>query len=495
MKLLAILALSIMMSSSVSYLNRSPGSTFISNRHVSTLSDPLYVSTACTRSLMVHRRYVVHMSSVSTEKSDRLNRPSSSSSGSSISSSSTNLIKNCVGAGVFSLSNRVATISPNPYVQLPASFMILVMAAWATYNFYVVGKVCEMTKSTTYSEAWSKSVSENSRWMVQIIVIIAPIVSCLASSIVMTDVASFTLRSLGASPLLYANRNLVITLLSVFILFPLCSLKDLTALKNVSKFGLGGQALATLTLLKRYLDKSYFPGGIYSTRNISPAIAAVSSTKAIDPKKWFVLASLLSYCFVTHYNAPKYYNELEDPTPQRFGKMAAISYISAAAIYIITMSLGFVMFGQDSKSFLLNNLAAADPLAIVARLAFGASVLASFPLIFMVMRNWFISQAKKTVPILGDIKSMTALLLGSIGLLTTKFTDIGFVGSVSGATLGVSMAFIFPSIMYLRTLWKESKKTGTKLPVFTVAMNIILLLGGLTLSVFGTFNSLFSFKK
>ena len=37
------------------------------------------------------------------------------------------------------------------------------MAAWSAYNFYAVGKACELSESTTYAEAWGKVVSEDSK--------------------------------------------------------------------------------------------------------------------------------------------------------------------------------------------------------------------------------------------------------------------------------------------------------------------------------------------
>jgi hypothetical protein len=55
--------------------------------------------------------------------------------------SSTNLVKNCVGAGVFSLSSRLAAISIDPKTQAMASLLIFAMAGWATYNFFTIGTV------------------------------------------------------------------------------------------------------------------------------------------------------------------------------------------------------------------------------------------------------------------------------------------------------------------------------------------------------------------
>ena len=68
----------------------------------------------------------------------------------------------------------------------------------------------------------------------------------------------------------------------------------------------------------------------------------------------------------------------------------------------------------------------------VARFAFGSSVLASYPLIFLAMRNWFVMKAAKYVPALAGVRRISAVLLTFIALLTTQLKDIGVVGSISG---------------------------------------------------------------
>ena len=301
-----------------------------------------------------------------------------------------------------------------------------------------------------------------------------------------TDVFSYTLQSIGVC----AERNVVIAVLFCAVLFPLCKLRDLTALKNVSKMGLIGQALATLVILARSIDQSYAPGGMYFLERVASRVVSAAVWK-----RWFVFASLLSYCFVAHYNAPKYYIELEGTSPEKYGKMASVSYMISAALYIITMSLGISAFGPSTQPFLLNNLSPKDPLAMIARLAFGASVLASFPLIFIVMRNWFIfiSITSGKLSFVGGRKRVTSILLGLIAVLTTRLRDISFVGSLSGATLGCGMAFIFPSIIYMRALWLNSIEKKTKLPRAEFFLNGVLLFAGVTLSLLGTINCLFGF--
>lgn len=216
-----------------------------------------------------------------------------------------NLMKNCVGAGVFSIHSRVATATGNlplPYVGA----LVYLMASWATYNFYIIGETCKLTNSSTYSEAWSKSISQKTQWIVQTVVILAPIVSCLANVIVLTDILGLLFKSVGLPVAVYANRNLVITLLSAVVLFPLCIQSNLSGLKSVSTLGLAGHLLAMGALVVRLLDKSYLPGGqFYKSLLAIPAVVnspASNAAAAVSVAKWSTLASLLSYCYVTHYN-------------------------------------------------------------------------------------------------------------------------------------------------------------------------------------------------
>ena len=43
-----------------------------------------------------------------------------------------------------------------------------------------------MTGTNSYADVWSKTISKESSWVVQMVVLVSPIVSCLASGIVLT---------------------------------------------------------------------------------------------------------------------------------------------------------------------------------------------------------------------------------------------------------------------------------------------------------------------
>ncbi|CAK9254071.1 unnamed protein product [Sphagnum jensenii] len=394
-----------------------------------------------------------------------------------------NLAKNAVGAGVFSIHSRVAT---NTGVLPISKVCVLVygMALWATYNFYTIGETCRITQTKTYSDAWAKAVSEKSRWIAQAVVIIAPIVGCTANIIVLSDILKLLFKTVGLPLSVWANRNMVIAILSTFILYPLCIQSNLNGLKFVSVLGLTGHISAVIALLVRSFQKSYSPGGAF-------------------------YSSLLALPVTNSGSAPRYYAELEGKESQSQQRLLLpfSSYMTAATIYVATIVASLALFGSRAPVFALNGFATCDPLGTASRVCFGISVLASYPLMFLSMRNWFVSLAQKYSPKLGEVKKVTVLLLAAISFFACLCTDIGVVGSIAGGLLGNSMMFVLPPIMYMRALYKqlinksdpsliEKIETGrhraNNRVYFVFAVNTALLLAGAGLGIFGTYNSVLS---
>lgn len=228
--------------------------------------------------------------------------------------SSINLMKNCVGAGVLSLNGKVNFITSNPSDYRYVYALTFLILTWAIHNFYIVGESCRLTGKTTFPETWSAVVNNKaSLRFVTFVITVAPMISCIANTIVLTDVLRMLLRVARAPVSIYGNRNLVVFLLTSCILYPICTVENLSGLKNVSIVGLSGHFLAMGAMLWRVIDGSYAaPAGIYrASALIHPptiAAAATASPGAASnffqgqASKWLVLASLLSYCCVTHYN-------------------------------------------------------------------------------------------------------------------------------------------------------------------------------------------------
>lgn len=411
---------------------------------------------------------------------------------SSMGVSTLNLMKNCVGAGVFSLSAKLLSVSSisNQSLIPRATFLIFLLAISASYSFYTVAETCRLTGVSTYGDCWAETVSPKSRWFIQTIICLGPLIACLANTIVLTDLLAAILQSLNFPLALCENRVAVAMLLCGFIIYPLCSVQDLKALQSSSILGFAGQVVAMVVVAVRAADKSYLPGGMYAVEQMHiPQVVAESGEAGASLFRWFVFTSLLSYCFVAHYNAPKYFTDMENPTQSRMMRMTLAAYLGAAVFYALSMWLGVMAFGSTCKPYLLNNLAPRDPLSMAARISVAASILASTPLMFMNVRNWLINASQQSFPVLASTKPMAAALVIAMGVLATQFTDISVLGSVAGGLLGTNMMFTIPPIMYIRALQKRSAKTGSPVPLSVLVVNVGISLAGFILSAVGTFHS------
>ena len=106
----------------------------------------------------------------------------------------------------------------------------------------------------------------------------------------------------------------------------------------------------------------------------------------------FVLVSMLATAFLAHYNAPKFFKELAPPADgssklPRFNLVCAGAFGLAALLCGSIMTAGFWTFGAASQGFILNNYATADSLALLARIGISASIIFSFPLNFVGLRE------------------------------------------------------------------------------------------------------------
>lgn len=105
----------------------------------------------------------------------------------------------------------------------------------------------------------------------------------------------------------------------------------------------------------------------------------------------FVLVSMLSTAYIAHYNAPKFYSELEGKSMAKLNKVTYTSFAFCAALFVFMMGAGFLTFGANSQGLILNNYAEQDMLAKACRLAIGSSILFGYPLTFVGARDGVLS--------------------------------------------------------------------------------------------------------
>lgn len=231
------------------------------------------------------------------------------------------------------------------------------------------------------------------------------------------------------------------------VLLPLCSLKSLNSLSPFSLLGLGGTLYTAVFMAIRFFDKSYTAGGKFFE-----LVASKPSFNTRGPyvlnHLTLVLLSMLSTSYIAHYNAPQFFNELQNNTLKRFNTVVSGAFGTSILFFIFIMVVGFLSFGGNTAGFILNNYASKDSLATLARFAIGLALLTGYPFTFSALREGLLDILNKK----GEDRNklftpLTLILLASVTSLALVLKDVGFVNSITGALFGCLLMFIIPAMM------------------------------------------------
>ena len=436
-----------------------------------------------------------------------------------------NLVKSIIGAGVLSLPAGIAlmanvgtsgAVGHSHGILLSSFFLIAVMGSISAYTFSLIARVCRMTNSDTYAECWTATKGQSLAW----IVALSSTLDCFAGNLTYSMVLADTFRQLlsslfnligngnGSSNQLIAtlaaknSRANVLLLLTTTVLLPLCCVKNLSSLAPFSLVGILGMVYTGIVIGLRYFDGSYrLPNGKFladlkslpsfaagSASAAAGSIGGTSSTLPLLNPNSLILVSMLSTAYIAHFNAPKFYKELKGSSkePNRFHIGVVVpSFAASVLFYAVVSSMGYLTFGSSTAPMILSNYSTKDILLSLSRFAVGLSLIFSYPLLFVGLRDGIIDLINQISPLLSkknktqqqkplvltqsQSNRVTVGLISFITVLALKITDLAFVASMSGALLGTSLIFIFPTLMFRSALKNESERTNipyTKLQKF-----------------------------
>ena len=252
-----------------------------------------------------------------------------------------------------------------------------VIGAISAYTFSLIGRVCSLTGATSYRDAWSKSVGEETSWIPAVACTFKTFFGVLAYSMILADTTTNLLSTAGISVL----RSQALLSVTGLVLLPLCWLKDLASLAPFSFVGIMGTVYTALAMTYRYLTKAYVgtstvPAAFTVPDNLAPVFGNRGAASVLSPSS-LVLVAMLSTAYVVHFNAPKFYNELKNNTIPRFNTMVTASFGISIFLTVVVAVAGFLTFGQSSSGLILNNYSNKDMLMSLSRIAVAMSIVFS----------------------------------------------------------------------------------------------------------------------
>jgi len=389
-----------------------------------------------------------------------------------------NIVKNIVGEGMLSLPAGIAGGTG----LLVGSIIAALFSVLMGYTFSIMGRTCYATGEASHKDCAAKVSGPRLAQTMAVVLFVKTAFTCLTFAIVISESFARTLQYFGVGGFMATSQAALLTL-GIFVLLPLCLQKELRVLSYTSMVGCLGQVWVVFVMQVRYVDGSYRPGGRFydliaakDKPDFSGGVSYWQSSAAT-----FVLIGSLATAYIAHYNAPKFYSQLKDATPQKFTKVVAGAFGFSLVVYFWIMCVGYLTFGKAAEGLILNNYSEQDGLATAARIAISLAVIFAFPLGFTGFRDSMMSVFD--VP-QEKFVSVTLLLLGAVALAACFFHDLGLVNSLGGAILGALITLIFPGLL----LFYAGHTPGvTEFGEFeTRACSFGILVLGFTLLVFGS---------
>eukprot|EP01060_Flectonema_neradi_P026399 TRINITY_DN3535_c0_g1_i1.p1 TRINITY_DN3535_c0_g1~~TRINITY_DN3535_c0_g1_i1.p1 ORF type:complete len:517 (+),score=62.41 TRINITY_DN3535_c0_g1_i1:59-1609(+) len=381
----------------------------------------------------------------------------------SLGASILNLVNNTVGAGLFSLSWCLMQSTMITGIALMALMCVL-----NGISFILLAQCCELAGTCSYLKMMQTAFGKRGGAIAQICVLMYGCGSCISFVVLTGDFlvghGTGVLDSwVSNEDSIFRERGFVMTLVAIVFFLPLSSLRNLEPLKYTSFVSFGAAIYATAICVWAYALDNSEAGVGGSTGSDSTTVEWIG----FPPGVWAALP-LVNVAYTCHYNAPRYYAELEGRSLNRWSKVITAVMIFVFLIYTTAAVSGYLAFGASTEGDVLKNFSEHWDPAIVGRLALASLVVFTFPMTCHFIRDciidlWYDGEhSTDSCPIKPYMFITVAIIVVAtvIGVLVTK---VEVILAYKGAIFGSCMVYIFPPLMYtvLRQRQQSNRKSLT----------------------------------
>jgi len=382
--------------------------------------------------------------------------------GSTVAATVINLLKNMVGAGLLNvcIAFKYASVLGGLLVALFSAFV-------CTAGFLLIGFCCAKTNARTFRGLWQVSMGSNSEKVMDIVLFFHTFFSCVGYITMIGDFCVKSCSGLFPGSVFATQRELSIYVVTVLAIFPLSLYKNLDSLKHTSVIGLIITALSC----------AYVFGDVVWNASEYQAVSTLQDNLWYMKLDMFKALALFNGSFSAHYNAPTYYAELKERSFSNYAKVTIYSFTIATVLFVSFGLAGYARFGDEVLGNVLKSYSAKDPMVQVSWMCMMVSTVFNFPHAFQRMRTSWNAIINKRAH--DDFMFTTISLLGLCLYFGIAFQDIAVIKMIKGATLGVSLMFILPALMYLSLSSGSGTSKSAQEPVgFLRVVCMLLLVSG-----------------
>ena len=377
----------------------------------------------------------------------------------------------------------IASFGGTPMALVPAIALMVVAGGLSAYCFSLIGRTCAYTGgATSYRQAWERAVSPQTAWIPATACFLVTSCSVLAYSMILSTTLPSLVQSFGGITISRTQALLGVTTVA---LLPLCLMKNLKSLGPFSLVGIIGMFYTCFAMFWRWFDGSYSVTGAFVEDldfDFAPRFGPPEDLSDLLLKpNLFLLVSMLSTAFMAHYNAPKFYRELKNNTLPRYNLVVTVSFLISLVVFVAVASFGFSTFGKACADLVLNNYSGEDKLMSLSRIAVTLSLLFSYPLAFVGVRDGLLDLLWIETRPDSLLNTVTVVLLSIITGLAYKLTDLRKLLAFNGTTWGNAVIYLLPTYMFVQCAKKYRPELKSEVPIATLTGLV-----GLGMGVIGT---------
>lgn len=283
---------------------------------------------------------------------------------------------------------------------------------------------------------------------------------CMAFCVIIGDTIPHVLKSMLPKSITNPDtsvigwmfeRNVIITVFTACISYPLSLNRDISKLAKASGFALVGMIIIVIVTVVR---------GPFADASLKAPLTALQWTVN---RNIFQGISVISFALVCHHNTIFIYNSMRNATVSKFAKLTHIACGISMCFCLLMGVTGLLNFGNNTKGNILNNFKSNDNWINIARFCFGLNMLTTFPLEIFVVRD-VLKDIVLTTEAGATAGGSTAHLelsnkqhfiittfLVFTSMAVSLFTcNLGMILELIGATSASLMAYIIPPLCYLK---------------------------------------------
>mmetsp|Transcript_97719 Transcript_97719/g.209690 ORF Transcript_97719/g.209690 Transcript_97719/m.209690 type:complete len:517 (-) Transcript_97719:63-1613(-) len=361
----------------------------------------------------------------------------------------------------------------NPQGDLAGSLIVMtVFLGLSLFGAYLCSRALTISGTWTMASCWRSIIGPKTSF----VPLLATSLTCFSCAIGYAEFYSHMLATVfywtPIPTLLSEPEEFWSVLIALFPMSVLVCLKDISVMKPATALTMVSCTFTLVAVITRYFDGSYAPGGhwfhfrqahVSSGNDDFFAKHAFFLKHHTMPVRLFTSQAVLFLC---HFNAAKYFSELENPKTDRFtagiGLAMGLGFMYCSGIMIFLN----LTFGYRTTIITMDNYAPDDPLINVARVGLSLGVMGCYPLLFCGMREAAIEFLSDILPdnkrtfqkvIFQNSFSLVMLVVSVIiELCSERFSLL--ILRLGRTCFGTLLIYVIPVVLFVGASYKHMSR-------------------------------------